>query len=160
MSAQPENVVAELNLAEAGLYTVIRFATENGLSDDEAFALAERQAQAALKQLFLYELHRFQRSYVRIIEQAVDRKLEIATTPQDRVAARRMLAEETFSLEDGSSVLWERATPEQHRARAAWQRKLAGECIADAERHEQAAREIEEAGVRCLRDLAKKSRVR
>ena len=160
MSAQPQEAVSELNLAEAGLYTVIRFATEQGLSDDEAFSLAERQAQAALKQLFLYELHRFQRFYTRTIERAVDGKLQVATTPQDRVEARRMLAEETFSLEDGSSVPWLSATAEQHRARAAWQRKLAGECVTDAKRHEQAAKEIEEAGVRCLRDLAKKSRVR
>jgi hypothetical protein len=64
------------------------------------------------------------------------------------------LAKSTFALPDGSGLVrWGEATPAQHRARAAWCRRLAGALIEDAELHEAAAVAIEEAGVACLDDL-------
>lgn len=54
---------------------------------------------------------------------------------------------------DGEFVMWDQATAEQHEARAAMQRRLAGECIQDAVRHEDAARMIREAGVACLAQI-------
>ena len=60
---------------------------------------------------------------------------------------------EWFSLCDGTIVLWNEATAAQHRARAEWQRGQAHACTIDAERHEEAARLIEDAGVTCLAEV-------
>jgi hypothetical protein len=161
MNARPVPIEDETpNLNELGMYGVLAFAARNRLSDDEAFALVERHAKASLRSLVAGVYHNLQRSLVRDIEQEVDDALVIAESPRDRVSARRLLAEETFALKDGSVVHWLDATAEQHRARAAWQRELAGNCVKDAKRHEAAAAEIEAAGVTCLRDLVKKVRVR
>lgn len=74
--------------------------------------------------------------------------------PPARLAALRALAGKTFWIPNGTKggqmVVWDQATPEQHDARAANQRRRAGACIEDAERHELAARTIREAGATCL----------
>ncbi len=155
MSAQQEETEVEFDLANAGMYGVLRYAALNRLSDDQAFALVHKHALASLRTLVLNVYYNLQRSLVRTIEQEVDVELAEATTVRDRVAARKVLAVETFALRDGSSVAWGAATAEQHRERATWQRELAGQCTKDAKRHELAAKEIEEAGVRCLNDLKK-----
>jgi hypothetical protein len=158
VSAQPTD--QEFDFANSGMYGILRYAALNRLSDDEAFALVQKHALSSLRTLVLNVYYNLQRSLVREIERGVDVALVAADTPQDRVAARHALAEETFGLRDGSSVAWLDATAEQHRERAAWQRELAGNCVKDAKRHELAAKEIEAAGVSCLRDLAKKAKVR
>ncbi len=66
---------------------------------------------------------------------------------------RALLIGKTFALRDGTRVAWTDATPEQHRERAAIQRELAGHCIVDAKRHEEAAKVIEEFGVSCLAEV-------
>lgn len=71
----------------------------------------------------------------------------------DLLAQREQLLHETFVLSDGTRVRWLQATAAQHRDRARLQRKLAGEYIADAERHETAAEIIEENGVNCLAEI-------
>jgi hypothetical protein len=76
--------------------------------------------------------------------------------PIDQVAtpdALAALAADSFWV-NGRAVAWLTATAEDHLARAAQQRRLAGTLVEDAERHEYAAREIQAAGVRCLKDLA------
>ena len=60
---------------------------------------------------------------------------------------------------DGEIVRWDEATADQHEARAAMQRRLAGECVADAVRHEEAARQIREAGVACLAQIGTANQV-
>ena len=65
------------------------------------------------------------------------------------------LADEAFALPSGRWVPWATATIADHLERAAWQRQLAGTCVKDAERHEEAARKIQEAGVACLAELGK-----
>jgi len=64
------------------------------------------------------------------------------------------LIETTFALPNGTRVPWLKATAEEHRARADWQRHLAGGCLANAEHHETAAEMIETAGVVCLEEIA------
>jgi len=63
------------------------------------------------------------------------------------------LAEEVFSLLDGTRVAWGKATAEQHEARAAMQRAYASRSLEDAKRHDWAAGEIRAHGVTCLDDL-------
>jgi len=67
---------------------------------------------------------------------------------------RRLLLEGSFVGVGGRRVLWGEASAEDHDERAARQRRLAGSCLVDAQRHEEAARMIREAGVTCLNDLA------
>lgn len=68
--------------------------------------------------------------------------------------ARRRLVSEKFALPDtGEWVSWGEATSEQHRARAGWLRDHADRTLATATRHEQAADDIDAAGVTCLNDL-------
>lgn len=69
------------------------------------------------------------------------------------MAARRLLVGRYFPLGDGTFVEWATATAVQHLARATWQRQHAAASMADAERHEVAAKRITEAGVACLADL-------
>lgn len=78
-------------------------------------------------------------------------------TEVDVLAARAKLVNETFTLSDGTNVGWNEATPAQHRERAEMQRRLAGNCLVDAERHEQAALLIEQCGVSCLAEIKDKA---
>ena len=135
---------------------VLGFAAQNGMDDDEAFALVKKRGWPLVRSLVVWYYHNVQRRATRLIEQRVDIALEVAETSQDRVSARGELAGETFCLKDGTSVSWFDATEDQHRSRAAWQRELAGQATADALRHEAVAEEIKAAGVKCLRDLEKK----
>ena len=75
----------------------------------------------------------------------------------DRLAAFRSLAGEMFWIPDGTKdgyyVSWGDATEEQHLARADNQRERARSEVEDADRHEEAADIIHEAGVACLAEV-------
>jgi len=71
----------------------------------------------------------------------------------DLLARREALMRETFVLSDGTRVRWLQATPEQHRDRAMLQRRLAGQYLEEAQRHEDAAELIEQRGVTCLAEI-------
>lgn len=81
------------------------------------------------------------------------KNLDQVRLPVALLTNRLLLVTETFALSDGTRVKWLEATPAQHRERAAMQRRLAGSCILDAERHEQAADLIEQFGVSCLAEI-------
>lgn len=120
-------------------------------------ALDERELRT---QLFPYVRFRMV-----VIKRATDREVEgevfggdgdgldASRLPVDLLANRMKLLTTTFALADGTRVKWLEATPVQHRERAAMQRKLAGRCLVDAERHEQAANLIEEFNVSCLAEI-------
>lgn len=63
------------------------------------------------------------------------------------------LLDKTFRLKDGRCISWGRATADEHRERAEWQRYLASGCLNDADHHDTAAAMIEAAGVTCLEDI-------
>jgi len=73
--------------------------------------------------------------------------------PVDLLANRLLLIGQTFVVSDGSRVPWLEATAAQHRDRADMQRRLAGQCLVDVERHEQAADLIEAHNVSCLDEI-------
>jgi hypothetical protein len=91
------------------------------------------------------------RKQVRALEDRVYRRIETGADPSTE---RRRLAYKTFYAPDFGYVLWGEATVEQHRARAQMQRQIAGECLVDAERHEEAADLIERSGATCLNEIA------
>lgn len=138
------------------LNKVLREAADDGADEEEAFARVKRAGWGCVRPLVGWWYRNICRQRVRVLEQRTDRELAVAATPRDRVRAREALAHETFALRDGTRVEWGKATAGQHEERAEMQRALSGECVKDAERHEQAAKEIRAAGVRCLDDLRKK----
>lgn len=73
--------------------------------------------------------------------------------PVDLLANRLMFTTEAFALSDGTYVEWLKATPAQHLDRAEMQRRLAGKCLVDVERHEQAAKLIKKHKVTCLAEI-------
>jgi hypothetical protein len=138
------------------LNKVLHDAAEEGLDEEQAFLAVKHKGWGCVRPLVFWYYRHLCRIRVRHIEQRVDEDLSTASAPADRVRAREVLARETFALPDGTRVEWGEATEGQHLARAEMQRRLSGDCIKDAERHEQAAKEIRAAGVRCLNDLKKK----
>jgi hypothetical protein len=141
-----------------GINEVLREAAENRLDDEGAFLAVKHKGWECVRPLISWYYRNLCRSRVRAIEQSVDEELALLTAPDDRIRAREILARETFALPDGTRVEWGRATAEQHLERARMQRRLAGDCIDDSKRHEQAAKEIRAAGVTCLDDLKRKHR--
>lgn len=97
------------------------------------------------------------RARVRTIEDEVfadsDGALKSESPTANLLTNRLLLVTETFSLPDGSRVAWLEATVAQHNERAAMQRRLAGTCLVDAERHDQAAKLITESNVTCLAEI-------
>lgn len=91
------------------------------------------------------------RGMVRATTREIERRVGPRLTTQP--SARAELVARTFTLPDGTFVDWLRATADQHRRRAGWQRQHAADCERDAELHERAAITIEGAGVSCLADL-------
>ena len=71
----------------------------------------------------------------------------------DRLAAMRALRAEEFWCPGYGLVTWGKATAEQHLAHADSQRGRAATITIDAERHEEAADIIEDAGVECLNEV-------
>lgn len=137
--------------------TLVRPHLEAGATPTEAVAavcadLSREEVVELADPLFVAAATHELRNLNRDVEHEVAELLAGATTPEDRVAARRALVGRSFPVE-GKWVAWYDATPADHRLRAQWQRRHAGACIADADLHEEAADEIEAAGVTCLRDL-------
>jgi hypothetical protein len=141
-----------------GLNKVLQEAADGGLDEEQVFLAVKRKGWDCVRPLVLWYYRHLSRRRVRSIEQRVDEELSASSGPVDRIKAREVLAHETFALPDGTRVEWGEATEEQHLARAEMQRRLSGDCIKDAKRHEQAAKEIRLAGVRCLNDLKGKQR--
>lgn len=98
-----------------------------------------------------------QRSIVRRVEEDVfsgdGAGLRAESAVAGLLANRLALLNQTFSLADGTRVEWLKATIAQHRERAEMQRRLAGNCLVDAERHEQAAKLIKKFKVTCLAEI-------
>jgi len=84
------------------------------------------------------------------VELDVERDMEAGVSP---VAARKKLAEQGFVLPDGTYVEWLSATVEHHNLRAQYLRRKSDGLIRTAQRHEQAAADIEAAGVTCLAEI-------
>lgn len=129
----------------------------DGLTAEQAVAkiLTRKDIKILVRPLLMDEAQNLHRARTRRIEQQVDRDLA-GDPPLDlagRAEARRALVAEQFVLPDGTWVNWLDATADEHRARAGWLRNLAAATLATAARHQQAAAEIESAGVLCLRDL-------
>ena len=112
-------------------------------------AMTRDERDAIVLNVITNEVANILRSETRQREQEVGDLRE----PPARQQARDLLAADYFALPDGTMVAWLTATAEQHRARADWQRTLAANVVADAERHEQAAEAIEAAGVSCLAEI-------
>lgn len=66
---------------------------------------------------------------------------------------RAKLAQDTFTLPNGETVLWLTATVEQHQVRAQWQRQQAEPHIRDAEIHEASIAAIRKFKGSCLADV-------
>lgn len=78
---------------------------------------------------------------------------ESVPAPVNLLERRGMLSGDWFPLEDGRRVFWLEATAAEHHERAEMQRRLAGTCLVDADRHELAAGLIEKYGATCLQDI-------
>ena len=134
-------------------WTILKDAARGGLASDEVMRRIQSAGWDAARPLILWAYRHVQRGLVAAIELRVDRELERAEEPQDRVSIRQRLAEKTFALPTGETVYWSLATDEQHDARADWLEKHALFCKRTARRHRKAAEEIRQAGVSCLADL-------
>lgn len=89
-------------------------------------------------------------------EQAEDQAAEpepATSFAPDPLAAYRDLQNSTFWVPGYGPVNWGEATEADHLARANWLRDHAGTLVIDAERHEQAAKLIHDAGVERLTDI-------
>ena len=107
-------------------------------------------------ELLVARVHLVSRSRTRTVERSVVAGLR-DVRGRNRASVRKRLASHGFALPDGTWVGWLDATADQHRERAAWLRSKAEGTIETAVSHEQAAKEIDRAGVACLKDLAKKA---
>lgn len=133
----------------------------NGMTIDEAADAALAKASAKeLRRLALPVVRDHARRLLRNATHAKERE-SVRMIREDRVpfiTAVQALVRDTAwvpTIGDTPStrVTWDELTAEQHRARAKWHRDQAGGLLATAELHEQAADEIERAGVTCLRDM-------
>ena len=138
--------------------------TVAGAADLEAFLAIEDDDEAAwayLGRLNEYELRaqlfpHVHREIVKLRRQRIvrpQRQPRESAAAVDLLAQRDALMRETFVLSDGTRVRWLQATPAQHRDRAMLQRRLAGQYLEEAQRHEAAAELIEQRGVTCLAEI-------
>lgn len=138
-------------MSEATIYQAVRSLVMAGQSPESAAASAlDGMTKEQLIQFVLPEVERLARSFERGRVRRVERAAFAGPTRPDAVG--RLVAE-SFMLPDGRLVSWGSATADDHIARAAWQRSNAADVIADAQRHELAAKLISDAGVLCLNDL-------
>jgi len=118
---------------------------------DIHYATLDAAAQADYdKHLRIGAARRAMRDRTLSVELDVERDIEAGVSP---VVARKKLSDEGFVLPDGTHVHWLTATIEQHELRAAYLRTKANGLIRTAQRHEQAAADIEAAGVTCLAEI-------
>ena len=112
------------------------------------------RARHYLAPLIVAECERLERQIVRQVEIAHWRSAR-SGKPATIAADRSALLGTTFALGDGKPpVRWGEATADQHRQRAEMLERIASGTFATANRHREAAAEIESAGVSCLNDLA------
>jgi hypothetical protein len=112
--------------------------------------LDEDQLRAELYPYIRNVMASLQRARVRAVE---DEVFSSEDGTCDLIAQRMRLITEWFPLPSGRRVSWLEATAAEHRERAEYQRRLAGKCVVDAERHEQAADLIESHKVTCLMEI-------
>lgn len=117
---------------------------------DVVLAATPKQAHAYLRGAVETQIHNARRIATLSVEKTVDLELCAGIDPS---AARKKLASENFWISSCGFVPWLKATAEQHIERATSQRSRAVPLLEDAERHERAARDISEAGAKCLADL-------
>jgi hypothetical protein len=122
---------------------------------DILLAMRKADLRAELRPLVLNDVVNWQRNRARAIERAYARQRTGADPVDPCAAVKDLLATKFFSPLRGY-VLWGEATVEDHLAYAQMQRKLADGLVQTAELHEDAARRITAAGVRCLFDLEAK----
>lgn len=142
----------------ASLLNTVRELVSQGVEPERAVAQALRGASRAdlddtVKPLLLSDAQNLHRSMVRDLEKkAFPLPNEEPAAPDVQAEARAALLGEGFSI-SGRWVLWSQATAEEHRARAQYLRSMAASTLDTAKRHEQAADDIEAAGVTCLAEI-------
>jgi hypothetical protein len=95
-----------------------------------------------------------QRSAVRTVESNAFRtKIGEPVTLEPATPAFRALMERGFKLGDGTRVVWADATVPQHAQRVAYLEKIRDGIDQTIDRHREAIRLIEQAGVTCLAEL-------
>lgn len=98
------------------------------------------------------EVGRKRRHAVRDVEHEVDADIRAGVSPA--IAMKKHDDAKSHFLGQGHVLVhWLDATAEDHLYRARHQRMFAASVTVDAERHEAAAKQIEDNGVTCLRDL-------
>ncbi len=137
------------------IYGTLRSLINEGHEPEAATDLILKGTTAAelrqlIRPLLLLHARHALRAVTRRVEDETFKRIEGG---EDPMSARRKLVGYSFDLPGGRTVHWLDATATEHMERAFMQRALADKCIVDAERHEQAAAEIEAAGVSCLREL-------
>lgn len=136
------------------IYQVVRRHISEGLDPEQAAdAALTGMTKAQLVEFVRPEVERLARSMARERVRRVERRSLRPNTPTRPDAIAELVAE-SFPHPDGYLVRWGAATVEQHLARAEWQRSFAGRVVADAERHEFAAKLIRDRGVSCLDEIA------
>lgn len=144
MSDQPQTIYG-------GLRSLVEQGTDPETAADSLLAKTRKVDLATfVRPLLVIYARQCERKDTRRQEEEADIRLAHG---EDPISVRRKLSECTFSLPDGRRVAWLDASAEDHRSRADWQRHHATACLSDASRHDDAADEIDAAGVSCLRDL-------
>lgn len=129
---------------------------ETNLSPDAAAKrVAATMTQGEIESFAFTHLHRLASELYRDSVRAAEVKIEERGESVASAVANRdpVIRDRMFYAPGFGWVVWEKATIEQHRARAVMQRELAGKCNEDAERHEEAIRMIEQAKVKCLAEI-------
>jgi len=124
---------------------------------DVLLTMQNADLREELRPLVRNDLVTWKRNRTRAIERAYARQRTGAEPVDPAAAVKDLLATKFFSPLRGY-ILWGEATVEDHLAYAQMQRKLADGLVQTAELHEDAARRITAAGVRCLFDLEAKEK--
>lgn len=128
----------------------------SGSAEEIARIVFKKLPKSALFGLLVAEVARLLREEVREEEIAAYRKLfsngESSSLPELE-ETMRALCGESFATGDGFTVMWGKATIEQHQQRIAMLEAMRDGIDRTIERHRQAIRLIEEAGVSCLADV-------
>lgn len=134
---------------------------DDGESDQKSVAmlvieqlLAEYQEQAA--ELLLQPVANYICTLRRLRVRKDERSLAEASDP---LLARKELLEDSFYVSGVGMVKWGKATADHHAARSEYLRRHADGLLATAELHDDAIRQIQEAGVTCLNDIGRKRKV-
>src|SRR3989304_8722916 len=107
---------------------VLQDAANEGADEERAFLAVKRKGWNCVRPLVFWYYRHLCRIRVRGIEQRVDKELSTVSTPEDRVRAREILANETFAG-GGIRVGGGAATAEQPLERGAGGRGPSGEWL-------------------------------